>query len=373
MTKWTITVDGEHQGPFIEAELQAMLEAGRIGAETPAWTAGMADFEPLRNCLPGILPKPKPSGTRGGWLVKSGDQILGPMSGQEARTLVRIKAVGRDALVRRESEQAWRPLFGDAMEADPAAQDNTYAIVEDAPRSRVLERPPAATSAEPEAQPKRRVPAKRSILAATAVIVGACVIIGLLSSVDSRSAGDETDAITPTTGTNARTAAPAAEPSDDRSSRPAFTGLDDILARFEAATFRYALASENPTCAGLSVVYRDLIRICEEILNHPNLDEAWAVDDWRRLAEIWVSGGMRMVAASKEHMVRVAAVEAGCGSLRDKLEHLDTFDRACSKMNAAIGRRERSSMRATDFEKAAQDNPEAFNKMREVLQRRNKR
>jgi len=299
MTKWTITVDGKHQGPFTETELQAMLDAGQIDADTPAWTAGRPDFEPLRNCLPGILPRTKTGGERGGWLVKSGDKTLGPMSGQEVRALVRIKVVGRDALLRRESEQAWRPLFGDGNapepEPEPAAHASTYAIAEAPPKPRVQPRATAVPAPEVEAEVEARAGGRRSQkkllvygLAFLAILfVGLAVL--LVSS--ERSGG------------SAMYAAVAAAPDAD-------DARDQLVAQVDV----FARGISTAGCEEFISLLADWTAAVEGVLRHPDLPRAVADGRWSRMEPRW-NAALRRTQTS---MVMASSRLNGCTSEQER-------------------------------------------------------
>ena len=49
---WHIAADGQTQGPFTAAQLQAGIASGRVTASTLVWTAGMAAWEPAGNVPP---------------------------------------------------------------------------------------------------------------------------------------------------------------------------------------------------------------------------------------------------------------------------------------------------------------------------------
>ncbi len=45
---WYLAVDGKNEGPFTKAEIEDKLRSNQISEETFAYTAGMADWEPLK-------------------------------------------------------------------------------------------------------------------------------------------------------------------------------------------------------------------------------------------------------------------------------------------------------------------------------------
>ena len=127
MSKWTISIDGRHQGPYSEVELEAMMASSQIDADTPVWSRGLPDFQPIRTCLPRLVPQTNERGDGAAdaagaasrrWLVRSRGETLGPMSSDDVRTLARVKGIDPDAMVRRVSESEWRPLFSKKTDAD---------------------------------------------------------------------------------------------------------------------------------------------------------------------------------------------------------------------------------------------------------------
>lgn len=58
MDQWYFHVRGQAQGPVPLAQLQALLDQGRVRADTPVWRAGMAQWQPLSACLSGTAAPP---------------------------------------------------------------------------------------------------------------------------------------------------------------------------------------------------------------------------------------------------------------------------------------------------------------------------
>lgn len=65
MTPWYYSSSGGRSGPHSPAELQTLLVRGHITAETPVWTEGMADWQPLRLALPQLAPAAPPAAKSG--------------------------------------------------------------------------------------------------------------------------------------------------------------------------------------------------------------------------------------------------------------------------------------------------------------------
>jgi len=53
---WYYHSGGQQQGPVSDAELDNLLQSGRINHSTPVWREGMADWQPLSAARPGGSP-----------------------------------------------------------------------------------------------------------------------------------------------------------------------------------------------------------------------------------------------------------------------------------------------------------------------------
>jgi len=51
---WFLAFDGQQHGPYPEAQLRQFIAEGRIAADTPVWTDGMADWQNAGD-IPGLF------------------------------------------------------------------------------------------------------------------------------------------------------------------------------------------------------------------------------------------------------------------------------------------------------------------------------
>ena len=61
MADWYLAIGGQQKGPFSEAQVAADLRAGRIDAQTPAFTEGMTDWAAISTLPAFANAKPAPA------------------------------------------------------------------------------------------------------------------------------------------------------------------------------------------------------------------------------------------------------------------------------------------------------------------------
>ena len=59
MNPYFVALNGQQQGPFAFAQLQAMLNAGQLNLTDLCWREGMPEWQPISTALPSLLMSPK--------------------------------------------------------------------------------------------------------------------------------------------------------------------------------------------------------------------------------------------------------------------------------------------------------------------------
>lgn len=295
MSRWMIYCNGRHDGPYTEAELQAKIAAHQIDGDTPTWSAGRDQYEPLRACLPHLIPSSTPPSHSAGWQLKSGDRTIGPLSRKEVRALARAGALSPDTLIRRGSDQEWQPLFpGQQPTPTPPVNHETdsgsYTLMADPPSEVSIAARVGTTELRGQLTPASSASTGHSIRQRTqsrgrgilllALVCGAIAVGWMLVRAGSARILDGS--------------------------------LEGVVRRNTSALARLGDALGNPSCSTIERAARAMVDAQRALLDHPDLPRYVADQRWLPLGKQLEAAHRDLSVSFGKNKSKVSAALSGC-------------------------------------------------------------